>query len=451
MADNIDTTSTCSSTDSQGSMSDLDPSCIDLSNGDFTIVNNNLLNIMGYNINSLTAGIKLEELGSLARTMNIDLIAISETKLNDNIQESVYTIPGFNVETKHRTRKGGGVCIYIRDDLPYVRATKVESKELEHVSVDITLKGKKFNVSVIYRPPSRTTPDETMAEEDNKFLSNIEKTLGKIRSHRASTKVILGDFNFGDVYDFYGGLRGKSLDERAPPIFLEHNFYQMIDRPTRKVGDSVSLIDLIYVNKTDDVVLTAILPPIADHLGTLISLNTLSFKKPPKVITQYDYDSADWTAIESDISNLALINPDTETDVDKCANNLTNSLIEIRDKHVPHKTVKIYEKDQPWLDNVTRRKLSKKNRSFKVYSKAIDQIKRGNRTANDENKAKNLFDKYKAAKKDFEYTSRSTKQRYFNKLKGTLLNPEMSSKKKFSILNRLANTCLLYTSDAADE
>ena len=150
MADNIDTTSTCSSTDSQGSMSDLDPSCIDLSNGDFTIVNNNLLNIMGYNINSLTAGIKLEELGSLARTMNIDLIAISETKLNDNIQESVYTIPGFNVENKHRTRKGGGVCIYIRDDLPYVRATKVESKELEHVSVDITLKGKKFNVSNIF-------------------------------------------------------------------------------------------------------------------------------------------------------------------------------------------------------------------------------------------------------------------------------------------------------------
>ena len=62
-------------------------------------------------------------------------------------------------------------------------------------------------------------------------------------------------------------------------------------------------------------------------------------------------------------------------------------------------------------------------------------IKRGNRTNNDEQKAKNLYDKYKSAKKDFEYTARSTKQKYFNKLKGTLLNPEISSKKKFTLLN----------------
>ena len=36
--------------------------------------------------------------------------------------------------------------------------------------------------------------------------------------------------------------------------------------------------------------------------------------------------------------------------------------------------------------------------NFKIYSKAIDQIKRGNRTNNDEQKAKNLYDKYKSAK-----------------------------------------------------
>ena len=440
MMDDNGSASICSSTDSLGSTSDLEPGCIDLSGGDFSIVNHNLLNVTHYNINSLTCRSKLEELGSLGRQINLDIIAISETKLDDNIQESVFTIPGYNVEYKHRTRKGGGVALYIRDDIPHVRVSKLESKELEHVSVDITIKRKKFNISVIYRPPSRSTPEQTAAEEDNKFLLNIEKTLGKLRSHRASTKLILGDFNFGDCYDFFGGLRGKSLDERAPPIFLEKDFYQMIDRPTRKVGDSSSLIDLVFVNKTDDVVLTAVLPPIADHSGTLISLNTLSFKKPPKVITLYDYDTADWNAIESEIPNLARPNPHDDIDVDVCANQLSQAFIDLRDKYVPHKTVKIYEKDRPWLDKDTRRKLSKKNRRFKIYSKAIDQIKRGNRTNNDTEKAKTLFDKYKLAKKDFEYTARSTKQKYFNKLKGTLLNPEISSKKKFTLLNRLTNT-----------
>ena len=440
MMDDNGTASICSSTDSLGSTSDTEPGCIDLTGGDLSVINNNLLNVAHYNINSLTCRTKLEELGSLGRQINLDVIAISESKLDDNIQESVFTIPGYNVEYRHRTRKGGGVALYIRDDIPHVRATKLESKQLEHVSVDITIRRKKYNISVMYRPPSRSTPDQSAAEEDNKFLVEIEKTLGKLRSHRCSSKLILGDFNFGDCYDFYGGLRGKSLDERAPPIFLEKEFYQMVDRPTRKVGDSVSLIDLVFVNKTDDVVLTAVLPPIADHSGTLVSLNTLSFKKPPKVITLYDYDTADWKAMESDVHNLSRTDPHTDVNVDECANQLTQALIDLMDKYVPHKTVKIYEKDQPWLDKDTRRKLSKKNRSFKIYSKAIDQIKRGNRTNNDEQKAKNLYDKYKSAKKDFEYTARSTKQKYFNKLKGTLLNPEISSKKKFTLLNRLTNT-----------
>ena len=252
MMDDNSSASNCSSTDSLGSTSDLAPGCVDLSAGDYSSVNRNLLNVAHYNINSITCRTKLEQIGSLGRQLNLSVIAISETKLDDNIQDSVFSIPGYNMEYKHRTRRGGGVALYIRDDIPYVRTPKVESKELEHVAVDVTVKNKKFNVSVIYRPPSRSTPEQSATEEDNNFLVNIEKTLGKLRSHRASSKLILGDFNFGDCYDFYGGLQGKSLDERAPPIFLERDFYQMVDRPTRKVGNSVSLIDLVFVNKTDD-------------------------------------------------------------------------------------------------------------------------------------------------------------------------------------------------------
>ena len=70
--------------------------------------------------------------------------------------------------------------------------------------------------------------------------------------------------NFGDCYNSFGGLKGKSLDEKAAPIFLEKNFYELIDIPTRKVDNSVSLIDLIFISKTDDVVLTAVTPPIRD-------------------------------------------------------------------------------------------------------------------------------------------------------------------------------------------
>ena len=317
----------------------------------------------------------------------------------------------------------------------------------EHISIDCIVNSKKININVIYRPPSRTTEDQTSKQEDDKFLTDIEKTLGKIRSHKSALKVICGDLNFGDLYNFHGGLKGKALDDTASPIFIEHGFTELIDIPTRQVGLSTSLIDLIFVNKTDDVVLTATTPPIADHNGTLISINTLTFKKPPKKFIKYDYDAANWDEIGKSIQafNDRFQYDDStiidQQSIDKMATDFTEALINIRNDHVPHKSITIHEKDKPWFDCTTRRKLTKKNTAFKVYSKAIDQIKRCNTQspAND-NKIKKLFEKYKATKKDFEYTARKSKQTYFNKLKKVFTNPEIPSKKKFKIINRLSNT-----------
>ena len=430
-----DNASYCSDTDS---ISDLEPSTLDLNDGDLSQINTKLLNIASYNINSITHGSRKDELESLAHNLNLAAICLTETKLDELVHDSCYTIQGYNIEYKHRTRRGGGVCIYIRDDIPYIRASIIENKILEHVSIDLTVKGKKFNLNVIYRPPSRSTPDQSSQQEDAKFLENIEVTLNKIRSHRAANKIICGDLNFGDCYNFHGGLNGKSLDDKAAPMFLEKNFYQLVDIPTRRVDNSVSLIDLIFVSKTDDVVLTAVTPPISDHSGTIISLNTLNFKKPPKEITLYDYDTANWSLIESRLNELNIPDND-EIDIDKIALDFTLTLQNIRNDCVPHKKVKIFEKDQPWFNKDTRNKLTKKNRAFKRYSKAIDQVKRMNHQE-DNIKARKLFDKYKAAKKDFEYNSRKAKQQYFNNLKSTLSNTEISSKKKFTILKRLTNT-----------
>ena len=334
----------------------------------------------------------------MAHELNLDIIALTETKLSNSIQESVYTIPGYTIINKNRDRRGGGVMLYIRDDHAFTRIDKIEMKE--HISIDCIVNGKKINVNVIYRPPSRSTLAQTSKEEDDKFLNDIAKTLSKIRSHRASTKIICGDLNFGDLYNFHGGLNGKSLDNSAAPLFLEKGFVELIDIPTRKVGMSTSLIDLIFVNKTDDVVLTATTPPIADHSGTFISMNTLTYKKPPKKFVKYDYDTANWEGINSNLQSLNnKFQYDDSTElsqdaVDKMAAEFSETLIKIRNDHVPHKSVTIYEKDKPWLDNTTRRKLTKKNRAFKVYSKAIDQIKRNNtQTAADNDKVNQLFNK----------------------------------------------------------
>ena len=88
------------------------------------------------------------------------------------------------------------------------------------------------------------------------------------------------------------GLNGKPLDNTAAPIFMEKGFIELIDIPTCED------------NKF-----------------------------------QYD-DSID-------------LCQDT---IDKLALEFSETLIRIRNDHVPHKSVTIHEKDEPWLDSTTKLK-----------------------------------------------------------------------------------------------
>ena len=144
--------------------------------------------------------------------------------------------------------------------------------------------------------------------------------------------------------------------------------------------------------------MTAVTPPISDHSGTVLSINTPNFKKPPREITLYEYENATRTEISNRLTELdtAVSN---HIDIDSTVNDeFTKILIDIRNDCVPHKKVKVYDKDQPWFDKDTRQKLTKKNRAFKVYSKAIDQVKRMGLNTGDNDKVKSRFEKYKTAK-----------------------------------------------------
>ena len=142
MDDNTeDQCSTCSSS-SLGSIDDLNPNTLDLTTGDYSVINTQLFSVLAYNINSITASSKKDQLESMAHELNLDIIALTETKLCDAVQESVYTIPGYSIINKNRDRRGGGVMLYIRDDHAFTRIEKIEMKE--HISIDCIVNNKKI-------------------------------------------------------------------------------------------------------------------------------------------------------------------------------------------------------------------------------------------------------------------------------------------------------------------
>jgi hypothetical protein len=89
-----------------------------------------------WNINRLSNSkfdqIKLFLLGSDKRPQ-IDILSLNETFLKPSIPDSVFSVPGFTIYRRERNGKnGGGVLMFVNDELNHRRRTDLEDPELEH-------------------------------------------------------------------------------------------------------------------------------------------------------------------------------------------------------------------------------------------------------------------------------------------------------------------------------
>ena len=134
-------------------MSDLDlDECqslsFDLSNGSPININN--FNIVHFNINSITAENRLNQLSDICQTLNLSVLVITESKLDETIPSNLITIPGYHQPVRRdriiNGRNGGGVLIYIAEYLVFQHKTELQSDSYEHIWLDIRIK------DIIYKP-----------------------------------------------------------------------------------------------------------------------------------------------------------------------------------------------------------------------------------------------------------------------------------------------------------
>ena len=69
------------------------------------------------NINSLFKHI--DEIRYILINSPLEVLAINESKLDDTISDTEVCIPGYIIIRKDRSRSGGGVALYIRENLSY--------------------------------------------------------------------------------------------------------------------------------------------------------------------------------------------------------------------------------------------------------------------------------------------------------------------------------------------
>ena len=336
---------------------------IDLSNG--SPIDTNDFIVVHFNIDSILAEGRLEQLNIVCKTMNLDCLIITESKLDESIPDSQIKIENFHEPLRRdRNRHGGGCLIYLSEKLVFKQMNRFQSDKYEHIWVDVKVNDKTYSINALYRPSTDNTNDKY-----EEFLIESEKILINITKHKADVSIIASDLNFGNTYCKSIILEPKPLDESAPELFSSYGMTQLIDIPTRVREHTISLIDLFFVSCNDNVKSHGTLPAIADHDGIFASFHCIKTKAKLRTKLVYDYENVDQKSLikylnEYDFETEVLSKPVAEQ-----AEIFSNILVKAREKYIPAKQITIRPDDQPWTNKYTKLLIRKKRKIIKYLKK----------------------------------------------------------------------------------
>ena len=152
-----------------------------------------------------------------------------------------------------RTRGGGGIVMFIRSNVPFMRAKKLENLTgIETLAVRVKLAKSWMTVVGLYRPPS------LIKSIWRPELQNILETA----TMNSESVFCLGDFNC-DMLD----LNRPPKDGRDLADIMDiFDFENLIHEATRVTKTSESLLDLIITNSKSRVLQAGVVSPhISDH------------------------------------------------------------------------------------------------------------------------------------------------------------------------------------------
>lgn len=251
-------------------------------------------------------------------------------------------IPGYTFVRQDRlpATRGGGVGLYISNDVNFRVLFGDNRNNIEQLWVEIEYRNRVHAAGLVYRSPSN--------REYQSFFNNFEETLIQIHLKYESI-ICFGDFNF----DFLKPDNRNVGDLLA--IAHTFNLKQIVAEPTRISGTSISILDLIFTNDSYQTESGTIELNIADHRFVYSRINCGAVERREcKRITYRDFTNIDRTAFQHDLRSVNWNIMYTMNNVDEKVSFLTNNILRIFEKHAPLKTFNAKHKYAPWITPVIK-------------------------------------------------------------------------------------------------
>ena len=278
---------------------------------------------------------KMSEFRILAKNSRSAVIGVSETWLDSSHTDSSISIDGYTVIRRDRDGHAGGVCLYIREDIPYRTRLDLCNNDLEDLWVEILLpKSKPIYVCVCYRN-----------EQNKNLLKSLETSISNLRCD--CDFLVLGDFNICLI-------NSKSKLCKDYKSFLNlYNCKQLIDSPTRVTEKSSTLLDHIFTINISKISQSGVLctgfsdhyttyctrKSIKDAVGKHKTIRIRSMKNYSQINFLEKLRTVDW----SGVMNCQHVNDAW------C--NFKSLFTGVLDEIVPFKQIRIKTRTEPWMSS----------------------------------------------------------------------------------------------------
>lgn len=272
---------------------------------------------------------KFDEICTFASTERPDVMIFCETWLNETIENKLIHIPGFSVPMRHDrfSKRGGGVCIYSREEVTCRQITDLASPPNFIECVWSVFSACKIVVLALYVPPNLHACQQSGVVDY--IISQADIALNLIEDGRF---VIAGDLN------------------QLPTSALEStlSLSQRVNIPTR----GLSILDKVLLDESlCDEFKEAVVGPNfgnADHLSVFMK-PYVETTHSSRIIKVYDYRESHVAAFVETLKSQPWQNLYRSEDSIETKCDLFYSFVSRAQSCIPHSEVIITSRDKPWI------------------------------------------------------------------------------------------------------
>lgn len=324
-------------------------------------------------------GNKRLELGLILENNCPDLIAVTETHLDNDCQSAEFFPSSYVVFRNDRNRRGGGVCIAARQNLlPSEIKTSLRPSVIEDVWISLHSPNK-IIIGCIYKPPNLTLLN---GDIDSATYTNLmcDRITHIANHHPKALIVIMGDFNFPKI-DWHSNSGHGISENNLMNTLQENNLVQLVKEDSRETLNQLTgvvtgnILDLVITNHQEQVNNIQIIEGTSDHKDIVFNI-TKDIPKQKRYHTSwtYAYSRADFKAISHEMEAATgpfLLQSASKT-VEENWKNWIETLLGAVERHTP-KIKRCTKTNFPWINQQVREAITIKERLLKQAKKTKKQ------------------------------------------------------------------------------